>query len=223
MLVAVLLMASALAGCSGSRSLEPVGPEIDGAQIAAHLEEATRPTGSSRLLFQWRLQEPTLRFSGDGVIRMEDPYKARLDLFTDRGEGAAQAALVEGDLRIPPTAVDVPLPPAPLFWATLGVFRPGDGAELIGANARDDGTLLRYELPDGRRMHFLVRGERIEQVELRVNDSVEEEVRLEWTPEGRVPAAARYRLMREARELSTTLERIEDAEPFSPGIWMPRG
>lgn len=219
----MLLLGSALAGCSGSRSLEPVGPEIDGAQIAAHLEKATRPTGPARLLFQWRLQEPTMRFTGDGVIRMEDPYKARLDLFTDRGEGAAQAALVEGDLRIPPAAMDVPLPPPPLFWATLGVFRPGDGAELMGANAQDDGTLLRYALADGRRMHFLVRGTRIEQVELRVDGSVEEEVRLEWRPDGKVPAAARYRLMREARELSTTLERIEDAEPFSPGIWMPRG
>jgi hypothetical protein len=128
---------------------------------------------------------------------------------------------VEDELRLPPGALDVPLPPPPLFWATAGVFRPGSGAKLLGASARNGGSLLRYGLPDGRELHFLMTGSRIDRVELRVNNSVEEEVRLEWSRDGRVPSSVRYRLMRETRELSTTLEQIEDVDAFPPGIWTP--
>jgi hypothetical protein len=194
---------------------------VDGAAIAEQASAETRPEGSVRLVFSWRLQEPGARFTGDGVIRMEEPYRARLDLFTDRGEGAAIAALVEDELRLPPGAMDIPLPPPPLFWATAGVFRPGTGSELLSATAREGGALLRYRLPDGRHLHFLMTGSRIDRVELRVDDSVEEEVRLEWNRDGRVPSSARYRLMRETRELSTTLEQIDDVDAFPPDIWTP--
>ena len=118
-----LAIAMGIAACS-SPPPPPPAPQIDGREKALVAEVVTKPEGSVRMVFRWSLQEPGLRLSGDGVIRMESPYKARLDLFTDQGEGVARAALVNDELRLPPEAVEVPLPPPPLFWATLGIFRP---------------------------------------------------------------------------------------------------
>lgn len=224
-LAAALLLSAAflLSGC-GKPPPPPPAPEIDARQESLVAEALSRPERPTRVIFRWSAQEPGFRASGDGVVRMEPPYKARLDLFMGNGEGVGRAALVRDELRLPPEAVEVPLPPPALFWATLGVFRPGPGSALLGASAEDGGTLLRYGFVDGHRLHYLMNGRRIRRVELLRDGNVEEEVRLDWEgAEGRVPAQARYRDMRATRELNLTLEGIEDVESYPPDIWTPGG
>lgn len=179
----------------------------------------TRLEGPTRIDFEWQLNEQGSRVSGQGVARIEPPYRARLDLFHNM-ETAVTAALVGDDLRLPPGAPDDVLPPVELMWATLGVFRPFAGTELIGGDRLvDDGERLRYQSPGGRELHFDLRGERVEAAEVVEDGSVVEWVRLETDPEGRYPLRATYRNLVDYRELTITRTGVSDAEPFDPAIW----
>jgi hypothetical protein len=195
---------------------------MDARQEALQAEAMNRVVGPVRLVFSWAAQEPSFRASGEGVIRMEPPYRARMDLFAGNGEGVARAALVDDELRLPPEPIEVLIPPPAMFWATLGVFRPGPGAALLGANPTEGGTRLRYGFADGTRLHYEFEGRRIRKVEMLRNDQVEEEVLVTWDPEFTVPSQARYRKMRETREIRLSLESIENVEAYPPDIWLPR-
>ena len=59
-------------------------------------------------------------------------------------------------------------------------------------------------------------------MELIRDGSVEEEVLLTWSEaESRAPSSARYRLMRETRELNLEVDLIEDVESYPPDTWNP--
>jgi hypothetical protein len=197
---------------------EPLDPRRE--ELAA--EALNRIDGPIRVVFGWTAQEPGARFSGDGVVRMEPPYRARLDLFAGNGEGIARAALVDDEVRLPPEALGVTLPPPALFWATLGVFRPGPGVALLGVESTESETTLRYGYADGTRLHYTFEGRRIRRVEVLRSGSVEEEVQLSWRDgESRAPEEARYRVMRQTQQLNLELELVEDVESYPPDIWNP--
>src|SRR5690606_772886 len=100
-----------------------------------------------RVLFDWTLTERDARFTGKGVARVQSPYHARLDLFGPRGEGYLAAALVGMELRLPPraAAASLPVPPPPLFWTALGVFRPPAAGVLVETLQDGDRLRLRYQ------------------------------------------------------------------------------
>jgi len=217
---AVVLAAS---GCRTAPAAPPPTPLNPGREALA-AEGINRIQGPVRVVFAWTAQELGGRLSGEGVVRMEPPYRARLDLFAANGEGVARAALVSDDLRLPREAMGITLPPPALFWAALGVFRPGPGTALLGASHEGSGTLLRYGYADETRLHYTLEGRRIRRVELIRNGSVEEEVLLTWgDTESRAPERSRYRLMRETRELNLELELVEDVEAYPPDTWIPGG
>ncbi|MYH49667.1 MAG: hypothetical protein F4151_09125, partial [Gammaproteobacteria bacterium] len=124
-----LLSGAALtASCWLPRAPEPPPagpPALDYHRHALLVEARTQLTTPVRLIFDWNVREPGLRSGGRGVARLEPPYRARLDLFTGRGETVLRAALVGDDLRIPEGASDELVPPPALFWSSLGIFRPG--------------------------------------------------------------------------------------------------
>ena len=117
-----LLWATSLAACA-PRTAVPVAPDapVDTALVEEALA-ATAPRAPLHVTFDWSLQEPDGRFSGQGVIRMEPPDRARLDLFGPRGECYLTAVLDGEQLQIPASAQPL-LPPPAFLWATLGVFR----------------------------------------------------------------------------------------------------
>lgn len=209
-----------LSGCGGGPPAVPIAP-ADARALAADLEVASALDGASRLFFEWTATEPGLRVGGRGVARVEAPLRARLDLFTSRGERVAVAALVDDELRVPPGTPDL-LPPEALLWAVLGVFRPGaDGVLDSGATRGNDATELRYRLPGNLELLYRIREMRIHAVELRTRGRTVEELRLVRAAEERFPLQAVYRDLVGVRELRITLERVEDAASFSPTIWTP--
>jgi len=161
--------------------------------------EATRPTERAILTFAWRLNERGSRIEGRGVARVDPPYRLRLDLFTDNGETAARAALVAGDLRVPPDVDHRLVPPPPLLWASLGIFHPGSEAELLAGEAlvdpsgdaaqgsgpldvdpdEDQSIRLRYRMPNGEEARFVFVGQLLEAAELLDGSRVVERVELE--------------------------------------------
>ena len=201
------------------------------AELSAEAEQAaltaardTRLAGARQLRFAWSARQPDFRGSGVGVARVEPPYKARLDLFLDNGESAAIAALVGDELRVPDGLPLQLVPPPALLWATLGVFRPGAGAELLGGRVADGILEVQYRLPRGDRLHFRLSDRTILDVSLLEGEDVVERVFVSAPEEGSdYPAEATYRNLRDYRELKLQLEFNEQVDSFPPDIWRPNG
>jgi hypothetical protein len=210
-----------LAACapSGPAVIGPVG---DPAGAAAELSDQTGLEGPLRIVFDWQLNDAGQRVSGRGVARVEPPYRARLDLFLDNGETVVSAALVDGELRLPPGSPDDILPPPDLMWGALGVFRPLGDARLLGADRLEgEGTRLRYGYGDGREIHYLVERGLLSALELRDGGRVVQRVDVGAERDARYPVEATYRNLAAFRELRLTRETLSVVGPFDPEIWNP--
>jgi hypothetical protein len=213
---------AALAACAPGR-VAVVGPMASPQPMAESLQSETRLVEPTRIDFTWELNEAGARVKGVGVARVEPPYRARLDLFLEKGETVISAALVGDDLRLPPGAPDDILPPVALMWGTLGVFRPIEGARLIGGDRLENrAERLRYAYTQDRELHFEVGPGTVLAVELLEGASVVEWVRLETEPEGSYPASATYRNLIDFRELKIVTTSVRRAGPFESAIWDPR-
>lgn len=197
-LIAVMGLGLLLEACASpgpvARPLTIPAPRLESERM-----EATRPPERAILTFAWRLNERGSRVEGRGVARVDPPYRVRLDLFTENGETAARAALVDSDLRVPPDVDRRLVPPPPLLWASLGVFHPGSEAALLGGEALVDPTSdaaqgsgpldldpdedqpirLRYRMANGEEARFVFVGRLLEAAELLDGSRVVERVKLE--------------------------------------------
>lgn len=165
-----------------------------------------------------------MRVNGRGVARIEPPYRARLDLFLGNGETVISAALVNGELRLPPGAPDNILPPQDLMWGTLGVFRPEAGTELIGGDRLEgQGLQLRYRHEDGHELHYFLAAGVLRSLELLEGGYVVQRVEVAEEQEGRYPSEATYRNLAAFRELKITRESLDVVSPYPSDIWSPLG
>lgn len=217
--LAALLAASA--ACGAGAPVPPLAPVRDAAGEVARLQEATRVQQPTLIVFQWRIAEEGLRLSGRGVARVEPPYRARLDLFLANGEAVAVAVMIDDDLRLPVTLPGGILPPAPLLWASLGVFRIAPDSELLGGGVLEDGgRILQARLASGEQVRYRFARDGMRQAELLEGESVVKRVGL--TQDGSsVPAEAVYRDLAAFRELVITRESVEHVASFPPDIWRP--
>jgi hypothetical protein len=169
------------------------------------------------VIFDWRVLDGDARFAGQGVARIEGPYRARLDLFGPRGEGYLSAALVYEELRLPgpPDAV---VPPPAMIWAALGVVRPPEAAVLQGTRQRGTTVELVYGTAEGRVRYTLEAG-RLRAAEWR-RAGGRMVVDLAGDAHG-LPGEATYRDWASNTELHLELETVEEVEPYPPEIWTP--
>jgi hypothetical protein len=188
--------------------------------LEARAVQSTQLRSRLRVVFNWSLQDRDARFSGEGVTRLEAPYKARLDLFGPRGEGYLSAALVDFDLRLPPGATANLLPPPALFWAVLGVFRAPQGAQLISASGDSTSSKLRYRAGDQTWTFSLASG-RLRRAEWEGPAQGRQTVEIADYGARDLPARVVYRDWRAFRELTITLTQAYDADPFPPDTWTP--
>lgn len=208
-------LAALLAGCSGRAPL----PSTVEPAVATAAVETTAPDRPLHALFEWRIQDGEARFSGRGSARIEPPYRARLDLFGPRGDGYLSAALVDDEVRLPAGAGDAPLPPPALMWAVLGVVAPPDDAVLVGTRETDEESELHYDVRDSR-LRYVLRGGLLRAVYWD-GGGRRMVVELSGSADARLPREAVYRDWSGYTELRTNLERVDEAEPFSPEIWTP--
>lgn len=217
----LLLGLLAVTGCAGRAPLgSPIAPD-DAALAADALRDATRLDGPLLIRFDWDVIEQGSRGSGEGVARVEPPYRARLDLFLRNGTTVARAALVDDQLLLPRGVPEGLIPPPGLLWAALGVFRPGADAELVAARRAGEVLELSYRLPDGRELRFRVDGERIAEAELLESGTVLHRVSLTAPAEPGLPDEATYRNLTAFRELKLLTRSIEHVESFPSDIWFP--
>ena len=212
-----LVFASASCGGASLGTPAPI-PDTDQA-IRRALRDNPFPN-TSQIIFHWNLREPDLRLEGGGAARLQNPDRARLDLFTENGEAVLEAILVEDQIRAREgTQLEVVPSPA-LLWASLGVFRPGESATLLNAERFDgDVERLSYRLPDGDELRYLLRSGRMTEVELRHEGSAAHRVALKWEDGGELPKEATYRNLARFSELKVTVEIVERVDSHPSDIW----
>lgn len=219
--VLALVCVSFMPGCGPKTPPVPPMSAVDARREALATEHQTRISESHHVVFRWSAQEPEFRGSGHGVARIEPPYRARLDLFLDNGEAVAMAAIVGDDLRLPDGIAEGLIPPPPLLWASLGVFRPGDRASFVEGRGAGDQLQVTYEDPTGLGLRFSIVGRRVSEAALLSGtDAVQT---LEVAPpdaQGAYPSKFTYRHIPDFRELKVELESVEVVGPFPPDIWL---
>lgn len=189
-------------------------------QLAQNLVDSTAIRRPLHLIFSWTFTEQSARFTGKGSTRVEPQYKARLDLFGPRGETYLAAAAIGDELRLPPGAPANLIPPVGLLWSAMGVFRPPPGATLESTHQTGDTLTLGYSLANERWRFRSIRG-RLQYVEWNGPGGLRE-VKLEGEMRHGLPKIAVYRDHTAFRELSLTLDQVNEAAPFPPDIWDPR-
>lgn len=218
-IAASLLLACASAGgpappADGAGALDPA--------LAAAAEMATALDAPLHIVFDWTFTERDARFSGRGVTRFAPPQRARLDLFGPRDETVLSAALVDMELRLPPAAGAIPLPPAALMWSLLGMFRPPAGADLTAARRSGNTTELVYRR-GGDRWTFRLEGDALRSAEWVGDGESRRTVDLEGAGSHGLPRQAVYRDHREFRELRVTLKEAAVVAGFPADIWTVGG
>lgn len=199
-------------------------PALDIDRRALLIEARTQLNVPIRLIFDWSVREPGLRSSGRGVARLEPPYRARLDLFTGRGETVLRAALVGDELRLPEGASSELVPPPALFWSSLGIFRPGGDYHLMEGWQADDGTLrLSYESSTRSNLLYALddNGDMAALALMRDGETVDQ-LSLSLPLRDGFPTEATYRNLSDFRELTFTLDTVEIVGPYPSDIWSPR-
>lgn len=214
----VVAFLAAVSACQPRRPAV-VGPVIDAEGLAERLEQETSVDEALQINFEWRLNEARQRHGGVGVVRVESPYRARVDLFTDDLESVLSAVLIDGELRLPPGARDDILPPTDLMWGTLGVIRPHDVRLLGGDRLEGDAMRLRYAYDDGTELHYEVSEGTLRSMELVDDGHVVQRVEVDVQDGDRYPMEATYRNMAAFRELTIVRESLEEVPPFDPSIW----
>jgi hypothetical protein len=210
-----------LAGACASAP-PPAAPAVDVGAVEREASGASTLDRPYRVVFDWSFQEPGMRVNGRGVARLEPPFRARLDLFAANGERLGAAALVNDDLVVP-AGMAVAMPPSPMLWGALGVFRPGPG--VYGASAErpsSNRASIRYLSSEGGTMTLHFRDRRIERMERSGDEGTREEVRVTFGGAGeRFPRESVYRDLGAVRELRIRVDSVEPVESFPEHIWTP--
>jgi len=217
--LAVVLMAASLLGCAGA--VGPSAATLTPADVEDGLRGATAIDRPYRVVFQWEYQEPGARFRGEGVARMEPPYRGRLDLFASSGDRLSTAILV-GDALWVIEGAAVQVPPAMMLWAALGVFHPTAGFRATEARRLGAAEVeLRYQGQGDETLVLGIQGNRLMRLD-RQGAGRREELRLQFaSPDRRFPREALYRDHTAVRELRLRLEQEEAVEAFPSHVWIP--
>jgi len=174
--------------------------------------------------FGWRYADETFEASGDGVVRVQAPDRARLDFFLQNGMAGGWAILIGDSLSIP--GIDLVrrlLPPPPLLWAALGrLTLPASGDTIV----RRDADTLRAALV-GRSAEqgteewrvALVRGA-IAQVDRFEGQRLVETLATRRASTGRLEV--QYVHLRGKRRLTIAVRDTTYVEGFDDAIWRRR-
>jgi hypothetical protein len=190
------------------------------AALAGRLEDTTRPSQRLQVTFDWNLTDRDATFSGRGVLRLDADRRGRVDLFGPRGETYA-AAVMEGEtMRAVPAAAAAMLPPAPLLWASLGVFRAPSDAPLTGTRV-DGGTTLEY-VRDRTAWRFHFENDRLRNTEW-TDGSGRRTVVLTGEAAHGLPGQAVFRDWTQFRELTLRVTAVEEIAAFEADVWILPG
>ncbi|CAN5670853.1 hypothetical protein BH23GEM9_BH23GEM9_30730 [soil metagenome] len=209
----VATVGASLVACGGLAGQG--GPPDPAAEVSA--VTWTAPTQRLHVIFTWEMRDREARFSGQGVLRLDLGYRARVDLFGPRGE-TLSAAIIEGEeMRVVPPGTDALLPPPALLWSALGVFRPPADAPLTATTQGGAGTVLEYARDDVR-WRFRFDGELLRSTEWTARGG-RRTVELTGTASHGLPGEAVFRDWTEFRELTLRVTDVDENPVFTADVW----
>lgn len=221
------LAAAALAACAPA-AMTPAGAPAPGqaapdpAPVAAAAVRSTTPASPQQAQFGWELDEAGAKFRGRGTARIAAPSRVRLDLFGPRGETYLAAALVDGQMRVPPiVAQRFRLPSPALLWGAVGVVNPPAEARLLDAGTSGDAVTLRYALGDDQ-LEYRLRAGRLESIRRSSRGGAAESIDLTYSDAGQLQRA-QYRDWAAYRSLTLTVESLANVAGFPEETWSPPG
>lgn len=200
-----LLALVAAAGCA------PRLAPLSGAVTPVTVPVTTLAPGSSRVIFNWQLDDQQLSARGDGVARITAPDSVRLDFFLAGGMGGGAAVLIGDTLAAPgPDLLRRMVPPPALMWAALGRLAIPALPDTV---VRLDSGVLRADIgrPVAWRASF--RGRSLTRLERVDGGRVQE-----WVDRSD-SAHVRYRNESARRTLDIVITRKESVAGFAPSIW----
>jgi hypothetical protein len=216
------------AACAGAKTAQPAqtgtvptppvpAPVVDTARIA-RLTAATRPDQPLQILFDWTLQDRDVKLQGKGIVRMQGPYHARLDLFAMQDIQVLRVSLIDDKLDLVYSGPTVPLPPVEFLWSVVGVFRAPAGTTPTALTNSGDAVTLSF---DAGSSHWRFRADSttLRSAEWQGEDGGRRTLELTGPYRFARPSKAVYRDWREFRELGLTVTAVEAVEPFAPEIW----
>ena len=219
--LAALGLVIANIACAGG-SLGNSTPIMDMDQAVLRASRGNPFPATSTVIFRWRVNAPDLRLEGNGVARLQNPDLARLDLFMENGEAVLAAGLVEDQLWAHEEKALEFVPTPALLWAFLGVFRPGeDATRLGGEDFENDVSRVRYGLPDGDELWYVLRSGRLSEVELRHEGHAVHDVTLKLEDGRELPAEATYHNVAAFSVLRVTVDTVERVDSHPSDIWYP--
>jgi hypothetical protein len=219
---ALALSLAACAPAATSTAPPPGEAAPDPAPVAAQAIRSTTPASARQAQFAWELDEAGARFRGRGTARYVAPGRFRLDLFGPRGETYLAAAMVDGQMRVPPLLLErFRLPSPALLWGAVGVVNPPADARLMDASVDGETTTLRYALGEDV-LEYRLRGGRLQTVRRNARGGVAESIDLEHSGAGTLQSA-RYRDWAAFRSLNLTVESQTDVTGFPEATWNPPG
>ena len=112
------------------------------------------------------------------------------------------------------------VPPVALLWSALGVLRAPVGATLELTHQSGDTLTVGY-VRENERWRFRSVAGRLQYAEWNGPNAGRRTVELRGDGGHRLPAVAVYRDWQAFRELTLTLEQVNEAAPFSPDTWYP--
>jgi hypothetical protein len=123
------------------------------------------------------------------------------------------------EIRLPPGTPNVPLPPAAMMWAVLGVVSPPGEAVLTGTRVAQDRTELYYDV-DGSRLRYTLDAGRLRSATWQ-GGGRQMGLELSGAAEHGLPRTALYRDAAGGTEMRLTLDSVDHVESFPPDTWIP--
>lgn len=128
-------------------------------------------------------------------------------------------ALTEGNLSTLGGIEELDLPEPAFLYAMAGMFRPGSSPAAEGFES-EEGVVLVYQIPEGRRRLFYLESGRLVRVEDRSGSRVIQRIHVQWGEERWWPREAEYRNLSNPRRVRWTLEEEgESSDPFPRRIY----
>ena len=191
-------------------SCSPRLPPLTGEVVPARVPVPSLPAGSRKLVFEYRYHDSDVTLRGDGAARTTAPDSVRLDFFVNSENVGNVIVIGDSVVQARPGISRRLLPPVPLLWAALGVFRVPPARDTA---ARVDSDTLRVEIAGAPAWRATFMG-----TDLLCLDLIED---------GRIPQSLirvsathlHFEARAAGRSLDLIIQSVDTLPPFDASIW----
>ena len=199
-----------LAGAALAAACAPRLPPLRGDVVPARVPAPALPAGSRKIIFEYTYKDTDVTLRGDGAARTTAPDSVRLDFFVNNESVGNVIVIGDSLVQTRPKLARRLLPPVPLLWAALGVFRVPPARDTA---ARVDSDTLRIVIAGAPAWRVTFMGTDL--------------LRLDLIEDGRIPQSLvrvsashlHFDAPAAGRSLDLFIESVDTLPSFDASIW----